>query len=72
MTKFEQVGVNYLYNANNIYEANKSFHYSCNCCCSKGMHLSCDRCAISHVHGLVVAYFNDKNATTTKIQKKGK
>lgn len=59
MTKFEQVGINYLYNANSIKEANKSFDYSCNCCCTKGMHLNCDHCAIAHVHGLVVAYFND-------------
>lgn len=60
MTKFETVGVNYQYDANNIKEANKSFQHSCNCCCNKGMHLNCDCCAISHVHNLVVAYFNDK------------
>lgn len=60
MTKFETVGVNYQYDANNIKEANRSFQYSCNCCCSKGIHLNCDRCAIANVHNLVVAYFNDK------------
>ena len=60
MTKFETVGVNYQYNANNIKEANRSFEYSCNCCCNKGMRLDCDRCAIAHTHALVVAYFNDK------------
>lgn len=60
MTKFETVGVNYQYDANNIKEANKSFKYSCNCCCNKGIHLNCDRCAIANVHNLVVAYFNDK------------
>lgn len=59
MTKFEQVGVNYQYDANNIKEANKSFKYSCECCCNKGLRLNCDRCAIAHTHNLVVAYFND-------------
>ena len=61
MTKFEQIGVNYQYDANNISEANKSFNYSCQCCCNKGMRIDCDRCAIAHVHNLVVACFNDKN-----------
>lgn len=61
MTKFEQVGVNYQYNANNIQEANKSFNYSCQCCCNKGMRIDCDRCAIAHVHNMVVACFNDMN-----------
>lgn len=59
MTKFEQVGINYQYDATSVREANKSFQYSCDCCCHKGMHLDCDHCAISHVHSLVVAYFND-------------
>ena len=61
MTKFEQVGINYQYNANNIHEANKSFNYSCQCCCNKGMRIDCDRCAIAHVHNMVVACFNDMN-----------
>jgi hypothetical protein len=60
MNKFEQVGVNYQYDANNIYEANKYFDYSCTCCCAKGIHLDCDKCAIAHVHKLVTACFNDK------------
>ena len=59
MTEFEQVGINYQYDATSIREANKSFQHSCDCCCNKGMHLDCDHCAISHVHSLVVAYFND-------------
>lgn len=62
MTKFEQVGVNYQYDATSIKEANKSFEYSCNCCCSKGIRLSCDKCAIAHTHALIVAYFNDKES----------
>lgn len=60
MTKFEQIGINYQYEANNIYEANKNFARSCDCCCAKGIHIDCDRCAIAHTHGLVAAYFNDQ------------
>lgn len=60
MTKFEQVGVNYQYDADTIKQANKSFAYSCNCCCIKGMRIDCDKCAIAHVHNLVVACLNDK------------
>lgn len=61
MTKFERIGVNFQYDASNKEEANKSFMYSCNCCCQKGMRIDCDRCAIAHTHSLVVAYFEDKN-----------
>ena len=59
MTKFEQVGINYQYDASNIKEANRAFKYSCNCCCNKGINLQCDRCAIAFVHSLIVADFND-------------
>lgn len=60
MTKFEQVGVNYQYSAGNTKEAQKSFEYSCHCCCTKGIHLECDRCAIAVAHNHVVAYFDGK------------
>ncbi len=61
MTKFEQVGINYQYSALTKEEAQKSFSYSCKCCCNKGMRLDCDKCNISHVHSMVMAFFNDKN-----------
>ena len=60
MTKFERIGINYQYEANNTKEANKAFQHSCDCCCNKGMRLDCDRCAIAFTHSLVVAYFNDR------------
>lgn len=59
MTKFEQIGINYQYDARSIEEANKSFQHSCNCCCNKGIRIDCDKCAIAHTHALIVAYFND-------------
>ena len=60
MTKFEQIGVNYQYDATSKEAANKAFQRSCECCCNKGMHIDCDHCAIAHTHALVVAYFDDK------------
>ena len=60
MIKFERIGVNFQYDATSVEQANKSFEYSCECCCNKGIRLDCDRCAISHAHSLVVAYFNDE------------
>ena len=41
MTRFEQIGVDRQYDANNINEATREFQNSCNRCCSKGMHLDC-------------------------------
>ena len=67
MTKFEQIGINYQHNARSIADANKSFEYSCNCCCNKGMHLDCDRCAISAVHNMVVACFEHLNGKENKV-----
>ena len=61
MTKFEQVGVNFQYDASTKEQAIKSFKYSCACCCNKGMRLDCDRCAISSTHAMIVAIFDSKN-----------
>lgn len=58
MNKFERVGVNLQYAATNKQQAQRSFSYSCDCCCNMGMRLDCDKCAISHVHSMVVAYFD--------------
>ena len=60
MTKFESVGVQYQYDADSKQQANKSFLYSCKCCCEKGMRIECDRCAIAHAHAMVVACLDDK------------
>lgn len=66
MTKFEQVGINYQYDATNIYEARRAFKHSCTCCCNKGIKLECDKCAIASVHNMIVAYFDDKTKQTNK------
>lgn len=60
MTKFEQVGVNMQYDTTTKEEAKRKFARSCECCCSKGLHIKCDRCAIETAHKLVVASFETK------------
>lgn len=63
MTKFEQVGINYQYDAATKEQAIRSFNHSCNCCCRKGMRIKCDRCAISEAHSLVMACFDVRKET---------
>ena len=60
MTRFEQIGVDRQYNANNAYEADKLFNKSCTQCCTKGMQLNCDKCNIAYVHDIIVDYFSYK------------
>ena len=57
MTKFEQVGVNMQYDSATKEMAIKKFSRSCECCCSKGLQIKCDRCAIETAHKLVIASF---------------
>lgn len=63
MTKFEQVGVNYQNDAESKEQANRSFRYSCECCCTRGMHIECDRCAIAVAHNLTIAAFENNKVT---------
>lgn len=65
MTKFEQIGVNYQYDAQTITDANKSFSISCNICCQKMrcLYNDCDHCAIQQAHNMMVALFNEKEAS---------
>ena len=59
MTKFEQVGVNYQNDAESKEQANRSFRYSCECCCTRGLRIECDRCAIAVAHNLIIAAFEN-------------
>ena len=60
MTKFEQVGINYQYDARTKEEAARALRYSCRCCCERGMNIKCDRCGIEQAHNLVIAAFDSK------------
>lgn len=57
MTKFEQRGVELQYEACSVREADRKFSYSCNVCCSRGVRIECDRCAIRATHDMTVASF---------------
>lgn len=59
MTKFEQIGINYQYDAGSKQEARKSFARSCHACCNRGLHLECDKCAIAQTHTIVISIFDD-------------
>lgn len=59
MCKFEQIGVERQYTSVTKEDANRNFRISCTICCNRGMHLECDRCAISTAHDLMIATYND-------------
>ena len=61
MSKFEQVGVNMQYEASTKEIAIQKFSRSCDCCCNKGLHINCDRCAIETAHRLVIASFENQD-----------
>ena len=69
MTKFEQVGINNLMTTTNRSELQKGFDWSCVCCCTKGIRIDCDRCAIAYNYRLLMAYFADKERHNTKLLK---
>lgn len=70
MTKFEQIGVNLQYTAITKEVAQQKFTRSCECCCNKGMHIDCDRCAIETAHKLVIASFATKENSTKRKENK--
>ncbi len=69
MTKFEQVGMNFQYEALDKRDANKSFQYSCRVCCERGMRLSCDRCAIATTHAITIGAFDTNLKCKLKLTK---
>lgn len=38
-----------------VAQANQCFNYSCECCCSMGLRIECDKCAIRVMHEKIVA-----------------
>lgn len=59
MTKFETIGVSMQYDACSKANASKKFKQSCNVCCSHGIQLQCDHCAIKAAHELTMAILSD-------------
>ena len=54
MTRFEELGVGFQLRAETTAQACRSFEYSCNCCCNRGLRIDCSRCAIQDVHEKIV------------------
>ena len=59
MTKFEQIGCQLQQSSDSIREACRRFNYSCQICCTRGVHIDCDHCAIQCVHQQTVACLRD-------------
>ena len=59
MTRFEQIGCQLQQDSETIREARRRMNYSCQVCCSRGMRIECDRCAIQCVHQQTVAILRD-------------
>ena len=66
MTKFEQRGVELQQEACSSQDADRKFSYSCNVCCTRGLRIECDRCAIRATHDLTSAYFATRNKAVLK------
>ena len=59
MTKFESKGVELQQESTSRFQSEKRFAYSCDRCCSLGLRIECDRCAIRVVHEQIEKLFND-------------
>lgn len=59
MSRFEERGVEFQVNAQNSEQAKRSFDYSCNLCCNRGLRISCDRCAIRVTHERIVSILDN-------------
>lgn len=59
MTGFERKGCELQMECESVRQAVKTFEYSCNVCCMKGVRITCDRCAIAATHENVVAAIQD-------------
>ena len=54
MTRFEEKGVELQQNSVTKFQARTRFEHSCELCCTRGMRISCDRCAIRVAHEIAI------------------
>ena len=47
MTRFEEIGRNFIIRASSLEKAKESYDKSCEMCCLRGMRLDCDACCIN-------------------------
>lgn len=64
MTTFEMRGVELQHNSASRIDAENRFAHSCDICCTRGMHVRCDSCAISYAHKSVIDIFDAMNTNT--------
>ena len=57
MTRFEEIGVEFQLGSRSKQHAEANFDRSCSICCSHGMHLDCDACAIACANKTVLEAF---------------
>lgn len=50
MTYFEAKGVDIQCSCQNEFQSRKQFERSCECCCTRGLRIDCDSCAIRSAH----------------------
>ena len=61
MSRFESRGIEHQYSATSASMAHRAFATSCNICCTRGIHLECDKCGILTAHNLVTTLiFNER------------
>lgn len=60
MTRFEEIGVDIQYSSYNKKQAERSFVKSCEMCCTKGIRIDCEKCAIACAHKAVIEAFDSK------------
>ena len=58
MLKFEQIGVALQQESTSKREAIQKLQYSCRVCCYRGIHLTCEQCAIQATHAITISYFD--------------
>lgn len=54
MTAFESRGIEFLNRSRSSSFADEQFERSCNRCCSMGIRIECDRCAIRATHEHII------------------
>lgn len=54
MTAFDDKGCQLQMESETMSEAQRRFEYSCECCCTKGRRIPCDRCPIAATHEAVM------------------
>lgn len=64
MTAFETKGVELQRDSSSGFQARKRFENSCNICCTRGIRIECDRCAIKVAHETFMGVLEEMRIST--------